>query len=104
MWKPNRGAHAARELQMARLRGIAPGSQQSAHDVADAIAAFRQHVPAQTLTAQLATLELELHSAILSHLASVGYRDASHANDAPGRAVFPPTMDDDERVRRIVRV
>ena len=102
MWKPNRGAHAARELQMARLRGIAPGSQQSAHDVADAIAAFRQHVPAQTLTAQLATLELELHSAILSHLASVGYRDASHANDAPGRAVFPPTMDDDERVRRIV--
>lgn len=104
MWKPNRGAHAAHELQMARLRGIAPGSQQSAQELADAIARFRQHVPKQTLTAQLATLELELHSAILSHWASVGYRDASHANDAPGRVVFPPTMNDgdDGNVRRIV--
>lgn len=87
---------------MARLRGIATGSQQSAHELADAIAQFRKHVPAQTLTAQLATLELELHSAVLSHFASVGYRDASHANDAPGRVVFPPTMDDDN-VRRIVQ-
>lgn len=96
MFKLNRGSHYARELQLARLRGIAVGPStshaNSASELADVIAKFQKHNPTHTLTAQLATLELELHTQVASFFQAAGYRDASHADDVPGDAVLPPRL------------
>jgi len=75
MFQGTKASHYARELRSARLRG--------SH--ADA--------PADSVTAQIAGLELELHAALADYYEARGYRDASHANDSPHAVAFPPVLE-----------